>query len=407
MTADLSASPVAETPTSAFPAPLRPGIEALETSKIQQVWELGFGRPDLIPLWVGESDLPTPDFICDAAIAALKDGQTFYTHKRGLPELCQALADSSNRLYGSRVAAEQVTVTSSGMNGIMLALQSFVKPGDKVAVVTPIWPNILSAVEIVGGQVQPVPLDNLPDGGFRLDLDRLEAALDERTCALFIASPGNPTGWVMTPQEQRAVLELCRRRRIWLIADEVYARFIFEGPGKERGVAPSFLEISEPEDPLIAIGSFSKAWAMTGWRLGWLIHPPSMAETFDRLIEFNTSGAQAFLQQGCLAALRDGEPFVADMVERCRRGGELVFQGLSALPRVRIARPQGAFYAFFGVEGMSDSLAFAKRVLQQTGVGLTPGAAFGPGGEGHLRLCFASSTSRLSQALERLEPLLK
>jgi len=386
----------------AFPAPLRPEIESLETSKILQVWSLGFGREDLIPLWVGEGDRPTPDFICEAAVAALRDGQTFYTHKRGLPELRQALADYTNGLYGTTVAVERLTVTSSGMNGIMLTLQTIVKPGDNVVVVTPIWPNILSAVEIAGGLVRPVELEARPEGGFRFDLQRLEDAIDARTCAIFIASPGNPTGWVMTPEEQRAVLDLCRARRLWLIADG----FIYDGMAEGRRAAPSFLEISEPEDPLVVVGSFSKTWAMTGWRLGWLIHPPSLADNFDRLIEFNTSGAQAFLQQGCLAAIRDGESYVADNVARCRQGGELVFQRLSGFSRVRIARPQGAFYAFFAVEGMADSLDFAKQVLLETGVGLTPGSAFGPGGEGHLRLCFASSTERLSEALDRLQPLL-
>ena len=389
-----------------FPAPLRPEIESLETSKIHQVWALGFGREDLIPLWVGEGDRPTPDFICEAAIAALRDGQTFYTHKRGVPELRQALADYTNGLYGTAVAAERVTVTSSGMTGIMLTLQTIVRPGDNVAVVTPIWPNILSAVEIAGGTVRSVQLEARPDGGFHFDLQRLQDAIDERTRAVFIASPGNPTGWVMTREEQRAVLDLCRARRLWLIADEVYARFVYDGTTEGRRAAPSFLEIGEPEDPLVVVGSFSKTWAMTGWRLGWLIHPPSLAENYDRLIEFSTSGAQAFLQQGCLAAVLDGEAYVADNIQRCRQGGELVFQRLSAFSRVRIARPQGAFYAFFAVEGMADSLEFAKHVLQETGVGLTPGSAFGAGGEGHLRLCFASSTARLSEALDRLQPLL-
>jgi aspartate/methionine/tyrosine aminotransferase len=385
----------------ASPAPLRPAIESLETSKIAQVWELGFGHDGLIPLWVGESDLPTPAFISDAAVEALRAGHTFYAQKRGLPALRRALVGYTNRLYGSAIDVERVSVTSSGMNGIMLVLQAMVRPGDKVAVLTPVWPNILSAVQIAGGAVAPVPLERRPEGGFRFDLERLAATLDERTRAIFIASPGNPTGWVMEPEDQRAVLELCRRRGIWLIADEVYARFTYDRPH-----APSFLELAAPEDPLIVVGSFSKTWAMTGWRLGWLTHPPSLAAIFDRLIEFNTSGAQAFLQHGCLAALRDGEPFVAEMVERCRIGGELVFQRLSALPRVRIARPGGAFYAFFAVEGLDDSLGFAKDLLHRTGVGLAPGAAFGPGGEGHLRLCFASSAERLAEAMDRLVPVL-
>ena len=391
---------------SLFPAPLRPEIESLETSKIAEVWVLGFERDDLIPLWVGEGDLPTPDFICEAAVAALRDGQTFYTHKRGLPELRQALTDYTNALYGTAIDMERVTVTSSGMNAIMLNLQCFVNRGDTVAVLTPVWPNILSAIQIAGGRVNPVPLEARPDGGFRFDLDRLVDALDDDTAGIFIASPGNPTGWVMSRDEQQAVLDLCRKRRLWLIADEVYARFVYDPPLSTRRHAPSFLEIAEPEDPVIVVGSFSKTWAMTGWRLGWLVHPPSLWPTYDRLIEFNTSGAQAFLQRGCIAALREGEDFVRGYIERCRQGRELVFQRLSAHPRLRLARPEGAFYAFFGIDGVTDSLAFAKEVLRKTGVGLTPGAAFGAGGEGHLRLCFASSAERLSEGLDRLEPVL-
>ncbi|MFQ6017758.1 MAG: pyridoxal phosphate-dependent aminotransferase [Kiloniellaceae bacterium] len=389
------------------PGPLRPEIERLETSMIAQVFELGFGRENVIPLWVGEGDLPTPAFICEAATRAMAEGKTFYTRKRGIPELCQAIADYTNRLYATQVEAERVTVTSSGMNGIMVILQAIVAPGDNVAVVTPVWPNIMSAIEIVGGIVKPVQLDALPEGGFRLDLDRLTRAVDERTRAVFIASPGNPTGWVMEPEEQRVVLDLCRARALWMMADEVYARFLYDGgTGECAPTAPSFLELAEPDDALVVINSFSKAWAMTGWRVGWLTTPSALVETLDRLIEFNTSGAPHFLQYACVTAIEDGEPFVHAMVERCRRGGELVFQRLSALPRVRIARPQGSFYAFFAIEGLEDSLGFAKRLLEETGVGLAPGAAFGPGGEGHLRLCFASSGERLAEAMDRLGPVL-
>ncbi len=391
---------------SELPAPIRPEIARLETSGIAQVFELGFGRDDIVPLWVGEGDLPTPAFICEAASRAMREGKTFYPPKRGIPELRAALAGYTGRLYGREVEAERISVTSSGMNGIMLVLQAILPPGDNVVVVTPVWPNIMSAIRIVGGIVKPVRLEALPAGGFRLDLDRLADAMDEHTRAVFIASPGNPTGWVMAAEEQQTVLDACRARGIWMIADEVYARFIYDGPASGRTAAPSFLQLAEPDDALIVINTFSKAWAMTGWRMGWLTTPLSLTDTFDRLIEFNTSGAPQFLQYGCLTAIEEGERFVQDMVERCRLGGELVFQRLSAVPRVHIARPRGSFYAFFAVDGLDDSLSYAKRLLEETGVGLAPGAAFGPGGEGHMRLCFASSPERLSEALDRLAPAL-
>ena len=390
-----------------LPAPIRAEIDALETSRIQQIFEMGLGREGLIPLWVGEGDEPTPAFICDAATRAMQAGKTFYTHKHGIPELRQTIAAYTSDLYGIDLPPVRVTVTNSGMSGIMLVLQAIAGPGDNVAVVTPVWPNIMSAVQIVGATVNAVQLDDLPDGGFHLDLARLEAALDDKTRAVFIASPGNPTGWVMSAAEQSAVMEMCRKRDIWMIADEVYARFIFDGADTGRRAAPSFLECAGADDPLIVVNSFSKAWAMTGWRMGWLTTPAGFAEPLGRLIEFNTSGAPHYMQYACVTAIKEGEDFVHHTIEKCRRGGDLVFQRLAGMPRLHLARPQGAFYAFFRVDGLDDSLEYAKRILNETNVGLAPGSAFGPGGEGHMRLCFASTTERLSAALDRLEPVLR
>jgi len=292
------------------------------------------------------------------------------------------------------------------MNAIMLTLQAILAPGANLVVPTPVWPNIISAARIAGGEVKTVAMTALPEGGFQLDLERLFAACDDRTAAIFLVSPSNPTGWVITEAEQRAVLEFCRRRGIWLIADEVYHRFVYDPARFPGGVAPSFLQLADPEDPLVVVNSFSKAWCMTGWRQGWLIHPASLGPVIGNLIEYNTSGGQSFLQLACLAAMTEGEPFVESLVARCSQAAELVYQGLAAFPRVSLARPAGAFYSFFRVEGVDDSLAFAKRLLTETGVGLAPGAAFGPGGEGHLRLCFAGAPDRLGKALERLEHVL-
>lgn len=383
-------------------APLRPEMATMGSSKIAEVWALGQGRKDVIGLWVGEGDLPTPKFICEASNQALLAGETFYSAKRGLPVLRAAIADYMTRHFKQRIDQRRVTVTASGMNAIMLALQMVLGPGQAMVTVTPVWPNAMAAARVMGGRVVPVGLESQPDGNFRLDLDSLADAIDETTRAIFVASPGNPTGWVMERDQQEALLEICRKKRIWLIADEVYHRFIYDRP-----LAPSFMEFARPDDPIIFINSFSKNWAMTGWRLGWMVTPEPLGETLDNLIEYNICGAPPFLQKGALAAICDGEGFVREMVERCRRGSELVFQRLAALPRVRLARPRGAFYAFFGLDGMGDSLATAKRILAETKVGLAPGVAFGPGGEGHLRLCFATSEARLSEALDRLEPALR
>ncbi len=391
-----------DTTTTPTQPPLRAATANLEASQIVELWEMGFGRENLIPLFVGEGDLPTPDFISKAAERALQAGHTFYPPKRGIPELRQGLAAYMERQFGAPLDPARVTVTSSGMNAIMLTLQAIMNQGDNLVVVSPAWPNIYSACEIVGGVPRCVTLDPQPEGGFALDLERLFAACDDRTRALFIISPSNPTGWIITPAEQQAILAFCRARGLWLIADEVYHRFVYDRP-----VAPSFLQIAEPEDPLFVVNSFSKSWAMTGWRQGWLIHPARLGPVFDNLVEYNTSGGQPFLQHAALVALTEGEDFVAENVDRCRQSGEIVFQNLAALPRVRIDRPRGSFYSFFGVEGMTDSLAFCKEILEKSGVGLAPGAAFGPGGEGYIRLCFASSPARLAEAMERLVPLLR
>jgi aspartate/methionine/tyrosine aminotransferase len=382
-------------------APIRPEIEALADSHIVEVWKLGFQVPDVIGLWVGEGDLPTPAFICEAAAEALRRGDTFYTHKRGIPELRQALIDYHRKIYGVSLADDRIAVTSAGMNAMMLAMESLVGAGDNAVCVTPVWPNIFATIEILGGAVRHLPLDPTP-AGWQLDLDRLFAACDGRTRVIYLASPGNPTGWVMPRQQQRDILEFARRRGIWIIADEVYGRIVYDG----APAAPSFLELATPEDPVVVVNSFSKAWAMTGWRIGWMVMPPRLTAMVDKLIEFNTSGAQPFLQRACVAALEEGEPFVAEMVGRYRAGRELVLQRLGGMCRVRIVRPEAAFYVMFGVDGMSDSLAFAKRLVREARVGLAPGSAFGPGGEGHLRLCFAASPERLSQAMEWLEPAL-
>jgi aspartate aminotransferase len=383
-------------------APIRTLIDALPASKIREVSRAGMGRADVLPLWFGEPDRPTPDFICEAAARALKEGHTFYTPNRGIPELREALASYMSDLYNRAVDRERITVTASGMNAIMIAMQCLVDPGDNVVITTPLWPNIAETVHIMGGQARRVPLDDAGDGGWSLDLDRLRVACDGRTRAVFINSPNNPTGWMMPGEQQQELLAFCREQGVWLVADEVYARVVFD-----RRVAPSFLDRGEPDDPLIVINSFSKAWAMTGWRLGWITHPARLGSVFEKMNEFNIAGPPAFAQHAGVVALREGEPFIADTNARYREGRDLVCARLGAMGRVRAPVPEAAFYAFFAVEGMDDSLGFAKRLVEEAGIGLAPGVAFGPSGEGHLRLCFAASSETLERASDRLEQALR
>lgn len=377
-------------------------VADMPTSKIGDVANEGRGLPDVIPLWFGEGDLVTPDFISRAAKDALDRGETFYTWQRGIPPLREAIAKYTARLYGIDCQADRITVTGSGMQAIALTCQALIDPGDNIAIVSPVWPNIASAITIMRGEPRHVLLDRRDDGRWSLDLDRLFAAVDERTRAIFVNSPSNPTGWMMSADEQRAILDFARKRGIWVMADEVYARIVYDRPH-----APSFLEHAGPDDPLIVLQSFSKPWAMTGWRLGWMTSPPIFGEEIAKLVQFNLSGSPAFLQHGALAAIEHGDGFVQQMVDRCRAGGELTFQRLAALPNVRLARPEAAFYAFFSIDGVTDSLAFCKKLVRENRVGIAPGVAFGPGGEGNFRLCFATGTDRLSLALDRLETAIR
>ena len=375
---------------------VRPSIAAMPDSPILEVWRMGFEIDGVIGLWAGEPDLPTPRFICAAAEKALAEGHTFYTHNRGIPQLRSAIADYLRLVFGAVVSDDRIAVTSAGMNAVQLVCQALIEPGDKTVVISPCWPNIIRAMQISGAQVSEVAL-TASVTGWSLDLERVFAACDGAKL-LYLASPANPTGWMITPQEAQALLDFCRSRGIALLSDEVYHRIVY---GQAR--AFSFLDIAAPDDAVFIVNSFSKSWAMTGWRMGWLIYPDGFMPTAEKLIQFNTSGGQAFLQYGGVAALRDGESFVAEFVARCARGRAIVEGRLARMPRVRIVPNNGSFYSMFEVEGAGDTLAFCKALVRQARVGLAPGMAFGAGAERMIRLCYAKSPELLDEAMNRLE----
>lgn len=383
-----------------FDVDIRPTIAALPHSPIAVIADYGHGREGIIPLWFGEGDLPTPEPISEAGIRAIREGQVFYTHQRGLPRLREALSAYLERVHGVPVPVDRITVTSSGMTAIMKTMQTLIDPGDEVAIVSPVWPNIVAAVRVMDGVPVQVPMV-LGNRGWTLDLERLFAACGPRTKAIFINSPSNPTGWIMEREDLRRVMDFARARRLWVISDEVYSRLVFDRPA-----APSFLEVAEPDDRLIVINSFSKNWMMTGWRLGWMVTPVELGPVLENLVQYSTSGTPAFVQAAGIVALEQ-ESIVLDLVARCRTGRDLVCAALERLPRVRVTCPDGAFYAFFKVEGEADSMALARRIIDEAGVGLAPGTAFGPGGEGYLRLCFAARHDRLEEAMGRLTPVLE
>ena len=382
---------------------IRPMAAALPESGIVDVFNYGRLRPGLVPFWVGESDLPTPEFICDAAIKALREGHTFYTYQRGIPPLRQAVADYLGRAFEISLDPERVIITGSGMQGLLETMQVVVGPGDDVVVISPVWPNIMAAVEMQDAMVRPIQLE-LREGRWQLDLERLFAVVGPRTRAIFINSPGNPTGWILPLDDMIALRDFARERNLWIVSDEVYNRFVYDQP---RGV--SFLEITTPDDKLIVTNTFSKNWLMTGWRVGWVVIPdsPELAQVYENLVQYSTSGVSTFLQYGCIAALEQGDGLLSDMVERCRIGRDIVCDALAECPQVEFARPEGAFYLFFRVHGENDCMAFAKRMVDEANVGLAPGSAFGPGGAGFLRLCFASSHKTLQTGVERLVGAIK
>jgi aspartate aminotransferase len=379
----------------------RQAIATLPDSPIIDVWRLGVGRSDVIGLWAGESDLPTPQAFCDAASRALAAGHTFYSPNRGIPQLRDAIHAYYDRLCAIDVADERIAVTCGGMNAVMLVAQAIIEPGDNVVCVTPSWPNILRAVTITGAEVRSVPL-NSGDDGWHLDLQRLFDACDARTKAIYYASPGNPTGWMMEADQQKQLLEFARSRGISILADEVYQRIVYDRP-----YAPSLLEIATPDDPVFVINSFSKAWLMTGWRMGWLVYPRAMLDTFEKLIQFNTSGGQAFLQAGAAAALNEGEPVVQSLVARCREGQRIVLERLRTLEGVHVMPASASFYLMFSIDGVTDTLEFCKRAVREAGVGLAPGIAFGEESAHQIRLCYARSDASLIEAMNRLETLLR
>ena len=375
---------------------LRAEALAAPESGIVAVMNHGRGREGLIPLWAGEGDLPTPAFIADAAARALAAGETFYTWQKGIVELRQALARYYGRHFGRAFDHEEFIVTGSGMHAIQLALDAVAGKGDEVIHLSPAWPNLAAAAGVAGARPVAVPLD-YSDNGWSCDVGRIEAAITPATRAIFVNSPSNPTGWTADQDTLRAILELARQRGLWIIADEIYALFYYGGRR-----APSFIDVAGEDDRILYVNSFSKNWAMTGWRVGWLKVPPSLQQVFENLIQYSTSGVAQFMQRGAVAALDGGDAFIDEQVARARQARDLVCGILGRTGRARFAVPQGAFYLFFSVDGIADSRQAAFDIVDHANVGLAPGTAFGEGWDAFFRLCFHRRLDQVEEAAERL-----
>ena len=398
---------------SSFAALSRASIQSLRASRIREVANAGMGRTDVLPFWFGEPDEVTPAFIRDAAKQSLDAGETFYTQNFGLPALRETLAAYSSRLHRP-THASSIALTSSGVSALMLTAQLLLNPGDRVVIVTPLWPNLVEIPKILSAEVVTVSLQlktKKSDPVWELDLDELLDALTPGTQALLLNSPNNPTGWVISREQQDVVLAHCRKHGIWLIADDVYERLVYDQPADTPSCAPSFLDLAEPNERVVSINSFSKSWLMTGWRLGWIQAPESLIADLGKLIEYNTSCAPGFVQQAGIVAIERGEEIITHTLERYTLARNYLYEQLSR-PFFREAGviaplPKGAMYLFFKIQGEKDSLALCKQLVAEAGIGLAPGSAFGPEGEGAIRWCFASSLDKLELGVQLLEKFMK
>lgn len=390
-------------PDTRSPKPeARSAVRALAASRIRDIANVAMHDPEVLAFWFGEPDEVTPAFIRDAATQSLARGETFYAQNFGIPELRDAIAHYVSTLHRP-TTADEIAVTASGMNALMLAVEALVAPGDRVVVVTPLWPNLVEIPKILSAEVVCVPL-RFAEDGWSLDLQSLLDALTPGTRALMLNSPNNPTGWTIDREAQRALLAHCDRRGIWIVADDVYERLYY---AEDARCAPSLLDVAAPGMRVISTNSFSKSWLMTGWRLGWIVAPNSLMPDLGKLIEYNTSCSPVFVQRAGVVAICDGEPTVAATRARFRHARDRLVGALQALPGVEVAPPSGAMYAFFRVEGVTDSMAFCRRLVEEVKLGLAPGSAFGPEGEGFVRWCFAASDARLDEGIARLDRFLR
>jgi len=371
----------------------------IEPSRIRAIAELADRHPGTLRLFYGEDTLPTPPFIKAAAYSALDRDLTYYTPNAGYPALREAVAARVEDLHGVRLdPTSEVVITAGGMVALVLACQATVGPGDSALVVTPLWPNVAAAVRVTGAEAIEVPLA-FHESGYSLDFDALATALRPDTKLLALASPGNPTGWTATADDWRELLAFCERHDLWLLADGVYERLVDPDRGR---VAPSPLGVPGGRERTLVAQSFSKAYRMTGWRVGYAVGPPEIARVMTKLQEFVVSHAPGVSQEAARVATIDGEPFIAESQARYARHRRIALDRLRDVPGAVVPEPEGAFYVFPRLEGLADSHAFCEHLVHKYKVGLAPGSAFGGGGEGHLRLCFAVDEATLTEALVRL-----
>ncbi len=394
------------TPQSTLTASVSPSAARVPYSRIRELAEMAMSMKDVLKLYFGESNIPTPEYIKRAAQKAMADGYTFYTENAGMPSLRKALA----RYYQDHHQvdldpASEFVITASGVQALHVAIRCLLDPGDQAIVLTPAWPN--GAANVMLSNATPIEIPHpLVGDRYQIDFAAIESAVTPRTRMLLYTSPSNPLGWVATVDDQRKLIDFARRHNIWLMADEVYERLNYTG-AKLTDAAPSILKLATREDPVVVVQSFSKAYCMTGWRLGWLVARRDLATRASQLNEFIVSHAASFTQRAAETALLWGENTMAEMLVRLKENRDFCLAALRKMPRVTVPNPDGAFYLFPKVAGVTDSFDFCKRLLLETNVGLAPGVAFGAGGEGSIRICYAAEREILEQAMLRLKMFLE
>lgn len=352
-------------------------------------------RPGVIHMEIGQPDFPTPAHVCAAAARAAEAGKTGYTSNAGLPELREAIRVMLRNEHGVAVTNEQIIVTIGAMGALYASQLSVLSPGDQLLVPDPGYPNYRMAAELCGAQAVPYPL--IAADGYQPDVDALAAAVSPRTKAIMVASPSNPTGTVMRRDRLERIVELADRRDLYLISDECYEKIVFDG----RHVSPAGLS-GAAGDRCFTVGSFSKSYAMTGWRIGYVACPKPIAPLLVKLQEATVSCAPVLSQHAALAALTGPQDCVAAMVRAYRERRDLAC-GLLAEAGLCRYRPEGAFYLLVDLPGrVDDTDAYARRLLQHADVAVAPGETFGAGGRGRVRISLATAPDQLRDGLNRL-----
>jgi aspartate/methionine/tyrosine aminotransferase len=355
---------------------------------------------EIIHLEIGEPDFDTPAHIKAAAVRALEEGWTHYTPAAGIPALREAIADYIRRTRGIPVGPENVVVVPGGKPIMFFAILALVEEGDEVIYPNPGFPIYESMIRFVGAR--PVPLRLRMENEFRVDVEELARLITPRTRMLILNSPANPTGGVLTREDLEAIAELCLKHDLVVLSDEIYSRILYEGEHISIASFPGMLERT------IILDGFSKTYAMTGWRLGYGVMPEPLAEAVTRLMINSNSCTAAFTQIAGIAALTGPQDEVDRMVAAFRERREVMVEGLNRLPGFRCLKPKGAFYAFPNIEGTGmSSRELAHYLLEEAGVAVLSGTAFGEYGEGFLRLSFANSIENIQKALERIEKALQ